>query len=278
VLFQRSAYEGGKCWKRGECVKGIRDRVAIITGASAGIGRGIARVFAREGAKVVAASRSAETGERVVRGLNAAGGQAVFVQADISRKADNDKVAATALERFGQIDILIHNAGVYREVMLDDLSEEEWDRVHSLNLKGTLFATQAVLPAMKRQRRGRILITSSITGPRTGMPGFTHYGATKGGVNGFIRSAAVELAAHGITVNGVEPGNILTEGLEALGADYLATMTKAIPMGKLGDPEDVAYAMLFFASDEASWITGQTLVVDGGQTLPESRLADEPRS
>jgi 3-oxoacyl-[acyl-carrier protein] reductase len=253
---------------------GVRDRVAIITGASAGIGRGIARVFAREGAKVVAASRNAEAGERAVRELLHAGGDALFVPADVSRKADNEKVAAAALERYGRIDILIHNAGIFWEVMLDAMTEDDWDRVHNLNLKGALFATQAVLPAMKQQQHGRILITSSITGPRTGMPGFAHYGATKGGVNGFIRNAAVELAQYGITVNGVEPGNILTEGLAELGRDYLKTMTKAIPMGKLGDPEDVAYAMAFFASDEAGWITGQTLVVDGGQTLPESRLAD----
>jgi 3-oxoacyl-[acyl-carrier protein] reductase len=254
-------------------VKGIRDRVAIITGASAGIGRGIARVFAREGARVVAANRTTEGGERVVREMIDAGGDALFVQADISRKADNERVAAAALERYGRIDILIHNAGIYWEVLLDDMTEEDWDRVHNLNLKGTLFATQAVLPAMKRQQYGRILVTSSITGPRTGMSGFAHYGATKGGVNGFIRNAAVELARYGITVNGVEPGNILTEGLAGLGEEYLVTMTRAIPMGKLGDPEDIAYAMWFLASDEAGWITGQTLVVDGGQTLPESGQA-----
>ncbi|MGI4790980.1 MAG: SDR family oxidoreductase [Janthinobacterium lividum] len=254
-------------------MKGIQGRVAIITGASVGIGRGIAHVFAHEGAKVVAASRNAETGKRVVKEIKDAGGEAIFVQADVSRKADNEQVAAAALEAYGRIDILVHNAGVFWEVMLDDMTEEDWDRCHNLNLKGTLFSTQAVLPAMKRQRHGRILITSSITGPRTGMAGFAHYGATKGGVNGFIKNAAVELAPFGITVNGVEPGNILTEGLAELGEDYLATMTRAIPLGKLGDPEDIAYAMAFFAGDEAAWITGQTLIVDGGQTLPESGVA-----
>lgn len=254
-------------------MKSVTGRVALVTGASAGIGRGIARVFAREGAKVVAASRNAEAGERVVKEVQEAGGEALFVQADVSKKADNERVAAAALETYGRIDILVHNAGVFWEVMLDDMTEDDWDRCHDLNLKGTLFSTQAVLPAMKRQRHGRILVTSSITGPRTGMAGFAHYGATKGGVNGFIRNAAVELAPCGITVNGVEPGNILTEGLAGLGEEYLKTMTKAIPMGKLGDPEDVAYAMAFLAGDEAGWITGQTLIVDGGQTLPESGQA-----
>ena len=251
------------------CLIGIEGRVAIITGASAGIGRGIAQTFAQEGAKIVAASRNIEAGERLVQEIRDAGGDAIFVVADISRKLDNEKVAAAALERFGRIDILVHNAGIFWEVMLDDMTEDDWDRCHNLNLKGTLFSTQAVLPAMKRQKHGRILVTSSITGPKTGMPGFAHYGATKGGVNGFVRNAAVELAPHGITVNAVEPGNILTEGLADLGEDYLATMTKAIPLGKLGSPEDIAYAMAFLASDEAGWITGQTLTVDGGQTLPE---------
>ena len=243
--------------------------MAIITGASAGIGRGIAQIFAQEGAKIVAASRNIEAGERLVQEIRDAGGDAIFVVADISRKLDNERVAAAALERFGRIDILVHNAGIFWEVMLDDMTEDDWDRCHNLNLKGTLFSTQAVLPAMKRQKHGRILVTSSITGPKTGMPGFAHYGATKGGVNGFVRNAAVELAPHGITVNAVEPGNILTEGLADLGENYLATMTKAIPLGKLGSPKDIAYAMAFLASDEAGWITGQTLTVDGGQTLPE---------
>ena len=254
-------------------MKGIQGRVALVTGASAGIGRGIARVFAREGASVVAASRNAEAGERVVQEIREVGGDALFVQADVSKRADNERAVAATLETYGRIDILVHNAGVFWEVMLDDMTEDDWDRCHDLNLKGTLFSTQAVLPAMKRQRHGRILVTSSITGPRTGMAGFAHYGATKGGVNGFIRNAAVELAPFGITVNGVEPGNILTEGLAELGEEYLRTMTKAIPMGKLGDPEDVAHAMAFLAGDEAGWITGQTLVVDGGQTLPESGQA-----
>lgn len=255
-------------------MKGIKDRVAIITGASAGIGRGIATVFALEGAKVVAANRNVAAGRQVVQEIRGFGGDAIFVQADVSRKEDTELVAAAALERYGRIDILVHNAGIYWEVMLDAMTEDDWDRCHNLNLKGLLWTTQAVLPAMRRQKFGRILATSSITGPRTGMPGFAHYGATKGGVNGFIRNAAVELAKDGITVNGVEPGNVLTEGLADLGEEYLSKMTRAIPLGKLGDPDDIAYAMAFFASEEAGWITGQTLVVDGGQTLPESGLAD----
>ncbi len=229
-------------------MSGIEGRIAFVTGASMGIGRGIARVFAQRGAKVVCASRNADTGEQAVREIRDAGGDALFVPTDVSRKGDIEAAAEAAVARYGRIDILVHN-------------------------KALLWLTQAVLPAMTAQKHGRILATSSITGPRTGMPGFAHYGAAKGGVNGFLRNAAVELARFGITVNGIEPGNILTEGLAGLGDEYLQTMTRAIPLGRLGSPEDVAHAMAFLASDEAGWITGQTLIVDGGQTLPESGLA-----
>ncbi len=197
----------------------VAGRVALVTGASTGIGRGIARA----GARFVCASRDPEAGERAAREIRDAGGEAQFVRADVSRRADTEAAAALALAR-----------------------------------------------------HGRILVTSSIPIPRTGMPGFAHYGASKGGVNGFIRNAVVELAPAGITVNGVEPGNVLTEGLAGLGEEYLETMTRAIPLGRLGDPEDVGAAMAFFASDEAAWITGQTLVVDSGQTRPELGLAYEP--
>ncbi len=254
-------------------MSGIQGRVALITGASMGIGRGIARVFAQKGAKVVAASRNPETGEQAVREIRDAGGDAIFVQTDVSRKSNIEVAADAALSHYARIDILVHNAGVFWEVLLGDMTEDDWDRCHTVNLKALLWLTQAVLPAMTAQKHGRILATSSITGPRTGMPGFAHYGAAKGGVNGFIRNAAVELARCGITVNGIEPGNILTEGLAGLGEEYLQTMTRAIPLGRLGAPEDVAHTMAFLASDEAGWITGQTLVVDGGQILPESGLA-----
>ncbi len=254
-------------------MSGIEGRIAFVTGASMGIGRGIARVFAQRGAKVVCASRNADTGEQAVREIRDAGGDALFVPTDVSRKGDIEAAAEAAVARYGRIDILVHNAGIFWEVMLGDMTEDDWDRCHSVNLKALLWLTQAVLPAMTAQKHGRILATSSITGPRTGMPGFAHYGAAKGGVNGFLRNAAVELARFGITVNGIEPGNILTEGLAGLGDEYLQTMTRAIPLGRLGSPEDVAHAMAFLASDEAGWITGQTLIVDGGQTLPESGLA-----
>ena len=155
------------------------------------------------------------------------------------------------------------------------MTADEWDRVLGVNLKGTFLTVRACLDALKKSACGRVVVTSSITGPITGFPGWSHYGASKAGQLGFIRTAAIELAKYGITINAVLPGNIVTEGLEGLGADYLATMAASIPLKRLGSVEDIGNAALFFASKEAGYITGQTVVVDGGQTLPESLEALE---
>jgi 3-oxoacyl-[acyl-carrier protein] reductase len=184
-------------------------------------------------------------------------------------------MAQTASERHGGIDILCCNAGIFPAAKLFDMKESDWDQVLDVNLKGTFLSIQACLPALKAKGKGRIIITSSITGPITGYPGWSHYGASKAGQLGFIRSAAIELAPHNITINAVLPGNILTEGVKALGPEYIARMTSAIPAGRLGSVEDVAYAALFLASDEAAFVSGQTIVVDGGQVLPESHMALE---
>jgi 3-oxoacyl-[acyl-carrier protein] reductase len=155
------------------------------------------------------------------------------------------------------------------------MTEQKWDAIFAINVKGMLFMVQAVLPGMRERGNGSIVLTSSITGPVTGFPGWSHYGATKAAMLGFMRSAALELAKHAITVNAVLPGNVMSPGLEDLGEDYLATMTSAVPLGRLAEPEDIAYAALFLASDEARYITGQTIIVDGGQVLPESNQAIE---
>jgi 3-oxoacyl-[acyl-carrier protein] reductase len=253
----------------------ITGRSVIVTGASKGIGKGIARVFAGHGAQVLLAARDLSQGEAAAAEIRAAGGIASAVAADISRAADNLRMAQTAVERYGGIDVLCCNAGIFPAAKLFDMSEADWDQVLDVNLKGTFLSVQACLSELKARGRGRIVITSSITGPITGYPGWSHYGASKAGQLGFIRTAAIELAPHNITVNAVLPGNILTEGVEALGADYMAKMTSAIPAGRLGSVEDVAYAALFLASDEAGFISGQTIVVDGGQVLPESHMALE---
>lgn len=251
-------------------MKRFDGKSVIVTGASKGIGRGIAKVFAAEGANVLVVSRNPESGEKNVAEIKEAGGNASFFSADVSKWKDVQAMAEAAMERYGQIDVLCNNAGIFPSARIEEMSEEDWDFVNSVNLKGTFMAVKACLPMMKERKYGRIVLTSSITGPLTGYPGWSHYGATKAGMLGFMRTAAIEVARHNITMNAILPGNIRTEGLDDLGEEYLQKMAQAIPVGKLGETEDIAYAALFLASDEAKFITGQSLIVDGGQVLPES--------
>lgn len=253
----------------------IADRSVIVTGASKGIGKGFARVFAGKGARVLIAARDLAQAEAVAGEIRSAGGIASAVAADVSIPEDCASMARAAVERHGGIDIVCCNAGIFPASRLGAMSVADWDQVLDINLKGTFLTVDACLPALKARGRGRIVVTSSITGPITGYPGWSHYAASKAGQLGFVRTAAIELAPHNITVNAVLPGNILTEGVEALGPEYIARMTSAIPQRRLGSVEDVAYAALFLASDEAAFITGQTIVVDGGQVLPESHMALE---
>ena len=224
---------------------------------------------------VLIAARDLSQAEAAAAEIRSRGGVASAVAVDVSRTEDNALMAQTASERHGGIDILCCNAGIFPAAKLFDMKESDWDQVLDVNLKGTFLSIQACLPALKAKGKGRIIITSSITGPITGYPGWSHYGASKAAQLGFIRSAAIELAPHNITINAVLPGNILTEGVKALGPEYIARMTSAIPAGRLGSVEDVAYAALFLASDEAAFVSGQTIVVDGGQVLPESHMALE---
>ena len=244
-------------------------KAALITGATRGIGRGIAEVFAAAGASLVLTGRDASAGQDAVAAMEALGAKALFWPADMRNQASVQAAVATAEEQFGGLDILVQNAGVYPEIPIEELTQADWDLVHSTNLRGTFFAVQACIPAMRARGGGRIVLTSSITGVRTGFPGLAAYGATKAGMNGFMRSAALELAPHGITINAVEPGSIRTEGLAALGAGAIAAMEQCIPLGRLGEPAEIGTTALFLASDLASYITGQSIVVDGGQTLPE---------
>ncbi len=255
----------------------LAGRSVIVTGASKGIGKGIARVFAGKGAKILLAARDLAQAEAAAAEIRASisGGEGIAsaVAADISSPEACARMAATAAERHGGIDIVCCNAGVFPSARLGEMSVADWDEVLDINLKGTFLTVNACLAGLKARGKGRIIVTSSITGPITGYPGWSHYAASKAGQLGFVRTAAIELAPYNITVNAVLPGNILTEGVEALGSDYIAGMTSAIPQRRLGSVEDVAYAALFLASDEAGFITGQTIVVDGGQVLPESPAA-----
>jgi 3-oxoacyl-[acyl-carrier protein] reductase len=248
----------------------IAGQSVIVTGGSKGIGKGIAKVFGARGAKVVVAARGLSDAEATAQEIRFAGGAAVAHATDVSDWESVQGLVAKAIEVFGKVDILCANAGIFPQKKMIDLSPEEWDQVMSTNLKSTFLSVKACIPAFEKAGKGRVVITSSITGPITGYPGWAHYGASKAGQLGFLRTAAMELARYNTTINAVMPGNIITEGLQGLGQSYLDGMAAAIPLKRLGKVEDIGYAALFLASDEASYITGQTIVVDGGQTLPES--------
>jgi len=263
-------YQGGTVM-----LTSLDGKSAIVTGASKGIGKGIARVLARHGARVLVVARHIDQAKASAAELRDAGGQASAFAADIRDLPMMTAAAAAAVELHGGLDILCANAGIFPQAKIEAMTAEEWDEVIDTNLKGTFISVKACLPALKQSGQGRIVITSSITGPITGYPGWAHYAASKSGQLGFLRTACIELAKYGITVNAVMPGNIVTEGLEGLGEDYLKTMAASIPLRRLGDVEDIGYAALFFASKEAAYITGQTVIVDGGQILPESLQAIE---
>ena len=205
--------------------------------------------------------------------IRSAGGTAEHVTADVSDPEAIPGIAEAALEHFGGIDILCSNAGIFPPRSLRELTAGEIDEVFNVNLRGTMLVVKACLPALERSGHGRVILTSSITGPVTGYPGWSHYGASKAGQLGFMRTVAMEVAGAGITVNAVLPGNIKTEGLGELGEEYERTMAAAIPLKRLGTVDDVANTVLFLASDEAAYLTGVAIVVDGGQILPESLAA-----
>jgi 3-oxoacyl-[acyl-carrier protein] reductase len=248
----------------------ITGRAVLVTGGTKGIGKGIARVFAQAGAHVAVSGRDAEAGAAAVAELEADGGEAVFVRADVSDAAQIERMVTEAVEQLGGLDVLCTNAGIFPKANLAEMTERDFDEIFATNVKGTMLAAGAAIPALTRSGHGRIIITSSITGPITGDPGWSHYGATKAAQLGFMRTAAIELAGLGITVNAVLPGNIESEGMDELGEEYIQKMAATIPMKRLGTAADIGHAALFLATDEAAYITGQTIVVDGGQVLPES--------
>ena len=244
-------------------------RVALVIGAARGIGAGIAGRFVEEGARVIVADTIVADGEATAKRLGGSE-HCRFVATDVTDPASVERAVAAAVDGWGKLDILVQNAGIYPWTLIENISPEEWDQVLAVNLKGTFLAARAALGPMKKARYGRMIFTSSITGPRVTSPGHGHYGASKAGINGFIRSAALEFSRYAITVNGVEPGNILTEGAKLHRSEaFISNMERSVPLGRLGTPRDVANAALFLASDESEYITGTTILVDGGQTLPE---------
>jgi len=251
----------------------LQGRTAIVTGGSRGIGRGIAETFAAAGINVVITGRSQVDVDAAVTALADAPGKVSGVAADVTSPDDCKRVVAAAVERHGALDIVCANAGIFPSARLEDMTPEDLEEVLGVNFKGTVYIIQAALSALTDSGHGRIVVTSSITGPFTGYPGWSHYGASKAAQLGFIRTAAMELAPKNITVNAVLPGNIMTEGLVEMGQDYMDQMTASVPAGRLGTVADIGNAALFFATEEAGYVTGQSLVVDGGQILPESQAA-----
>jgi 3-oxoacyl-[acyl-carrier protein] reductase len=249
----------------------LKDKTAIVIGAARGIGAGIAEVFAEEGAKLVIADALEAEGQATAARL-AKTTETMPFRMDVSSPADNKAVVEATLARFGRVDILVQNAGIYPLTMIADIDPAEWDQVLAVNLKGVFLAFQACLKPMRAQRYGRCVFTSSITGPRVTAPGHGHYSASKAGILGFVRAAALEVAPYGITVNGIEPGNIMTEGIKLhRSPEFIRTMENAVPLGRLGTPRDVGQACAFLASDEASYITGTSLIIDGGQIIIEAK-------
>jgi len=249
----------------------LNGKIAIVTGAGQGIGAGIARVFAAAGARVMVVNRTPEHGQRTVDEIVAAGGEAALCAVDIGSVGSVERSVSDTVGRWGGLDIMVHNAASFLGGNVDSYSEDDLETVLSVNLKSCFRYSKAVIPELRKRGGGRLLFTSSVTGPRVAMPGTSYYAASKGGMNAFIRTAAIELARENITVNGVEPGYIRTAAMELLADEEgLAQMTKYIPAGYMGAPEDIAYCMLYLASDEARYLTGQTICIDGGSTLPES--------
>jgi len=244
----------------------LADRTALVTGSTRGIGLAIARRLAAEGAAVAVTGRSQEQVQAVVDQLQAEGAKAVGFAADLTDGEQAEALVERVVERWGQLDILVNNAGATRDTLFIRMKPEDWQYVLDVNLQGVMHCTRAAVRHMLRRRYGRIINISSVVA-LTGNPGQTNYAAAKAAVIGFSKSLARELAGRNITVNVVAPGYIRTDMTDRLSQQLQEKYIAQIPMGRVGDPEDVAYAVAFLASEESRYITGHTLVVDGGLTM-----------
>ena len=244
-------------------MKGLVDKVAVITGAGQGIGRATALRFAEEGSKVIVAEFDRETGQSVADEISANGGAGKFVQVDVANRETVQTMVSETLSAFGQIDILVNNAGVIKDNTLKKMTDEEFDRILIINLRGTYICTQEIAEVMREQQAGVILNASSVVA-LYGNFGQTNYVASKAGIIGMTKVWARELGKDGIRVNAVAPGFIETSMVESIPEDVMAMMLKRVPLGKAGEPEDIAGAYAFLASDDASFITGAVLSIDGG--------------
>jgi len=245
-------------------------KTVLVTGGAQGIGRAIVEAFAWRGARVMIVDLRVTQAQALADELTAHACRVEATGVDMADAAAVFELVGEIERRWGRLDILVHNAGYFPLTAFAQITPPMLERTLAVNLSALFWLTQAALPMFQRQGGGCVLVTSSVTGPRVAYPGLSHYAASKAGVNGFIRNAALELATYQVRVNGVEPGMIATPAMDNLGdAQVNADITGRVPLGRLGAPQDIAGAMLFLASDLAAYITGQTLVVDGGSTLPE---------
>jgi 3-oxoacyl-[acyl-carrier protein] reductase len=245
----------------------LAGRVALIVGAGTGIGKATAKLFTSEGAKVVITMRTEANGKAAVEEIRSAGGEASYIVGDAGKREDCARMVAETVARHGRLDILIHNAAALSPGMVDELSDEALDTAIDTNLKACFWLTRAAVPHLKASKTGRIICTTT-PAMRTAVSGLSAYISTKVGINGFIRSVALDLARHGITVNEIGPGFTVTEmSGDHLTPETLENLRRLVPLGRLGYPADIAKGMLFLASDDADYITGHSLTIDGGGTL-----------
>lgn len=245
-------------------------KTVLVTGGAQGIGQAIVEAFAWRGARVMIADLRLAQAQALAEDLCVRGCRVEAMALDLANTTAVFDAVKAIDQDWGRLDILVHNAGYFPLTPFAQITPAVLERTLAVNLSALFWLTQAALPMFQRQGGGCVLVTSSVTGPRVAYPGLSHYAASKAGVNGFIRSAALELAGDGVRVNGVEPGMIATPAMGNLGDGQVnADIANRVPLGRLGAPEDIAGAMLFLASDLAAYITGQTIVVDGGSTLPE---------
>jgi 3-oxoacyl-[acyl-carrier protein] reductase len=244
----------------------LSDKVAVVTGASRGIGRSLAIALAANGAKVVASARNAEALDTLIAEIKAQGGDALAIVGDVAIEDDANNLVKQAVATYGRVDIFINNAGITRDGLLLRMKSADWDAVLDTNLKGAFLCTRAVAKVMSKQRSGRIINISSVVG-EMGNAGQANYCASKAGLLGLTKSVARELARRNVTVNAITPGFIVTDMTEDMTDKAREAMTAQIPLGRLGAAEDVAGAVLFLASDQAAYITGQVLGVNGGMYM-----------
>jgi 3-oxoacyl-[acyl-carrier protein] reductase len=244
----------------------LSEKVAIVTGASRGIGRCIALALAAQGAKVVASARNAEALDKLVEEIKQQGGEATAVVGDVAVDTDASKLIDQAVAKYGQVDILVNNAGITRDGLLLRMKNEDWDAVLDTNLKGAFLCIRAAAKVMSKQRSGRIINISSVVG-EMGNAGQANYCASKAGLLGLTKSVARELARRNVTVNAITPGFIVTDMTDDMTDKARQAMTEQIPLGRLGEVDDIANAVIFLASDQSSYITGQVLGINGGMYM-----------